>query len=442
MNLSLRITALGTTAALLAALAPAGAFAASPYANQYVPPKLIVQAKPRKAIAGPGIVVLKVLVHTNGLHQVVKILRSSNPGDNAAAIDIANRSSYRPAHRGNRPVEAFYDFTLKFMGGSAAVASAQSTPEAQIAALIRSGKYAQVKSQADAQLLITPGNAVVLQQLATADYFLNDYAGAAAAFAKVPTIAKMYSAVAARAFSNAAVAVKGTNPTLALSYAARGLAMKKDANAFYALGMAQLANQQVVAAIANLKQARALAFAAPKTNLQSKVNLDAALLQAYIAAHDPVNAQKISTEIRVLDPTSPLPARILGASDIQAGLAAVKAGKRQEAVKNYEQAAALGDPQTTATADTLAVFALAGGKHPDYNKIQSYGEKAVAAAPNDAEANFAAGIALAGVWAGNHDAGTKAKSLRYLKKAQELAKAAGNEALVLQIATFIKSNIK
>ena len=61
---------------------------------------------------------MQVQVNADGSHKAIKVIRSTNPGDNAAAMDIAQNSSYRPAHRGSTPVTSFYDFTLKFNGKS------------------------------------------------------------------------------------------------------------------------------------------------------------------------------------------------------------------------------------------------------------------------------------------------------------------------------------
>ena len=68
---------------------------------------------------------------------------------------------------------------------------------------------------------------------------------------------------------------------------------------------------------------------------------------------------------------------------------------------------------------------------PDYKRMQAYADKALALKPNDAQANFAEGIALTGQWASSHDDGMKKKALEALNKADQQAKAEGNEALAL-----------
>ena len=73
--------------------------------------------------------------------------------------------------------------------------------------------------------------------------------------------------------------------------------------------------------------------------------------------------------------------------------------------------------------------------------MQAYAEKALAIKPNDAAANFAEGIALTAQWASSHDDATKKKAAAALDKADQQAKAEGNEALSLQIETFVKKNL-
>jgi hypothetical protein len=73
--------------------------------------------------------------------------------------------------------------------------------------------------------------------------------------------------------------------------------------------------------------------------------------------------------------------------------------------------------------------------------MQSYADKALALAPNNAQANFAEGIALTGQWAGSHNDGTKKQAADAMAKADQQAKADGNEALALQVETFIKNNL-
>jgi tetratricopeptide (TPR) repeat protein len=123
------------------------------------------------------------------------------------------------------------------------------------------------------------------------------------------------------------------------------------------------------------------------------------------------------------------------------GVDAAAAKNYPEALKNFDQAAATGDPEVAVTADTQAAFVIAKMDKPDWKQMQSYADKAIALKPNDAPANYAEGIALTGQWAASHDDATKKKALDALNKADSLAKQSGNEALSLQIETFIKQSL-
>jgi hypothetical protein len=80
----------------------------------------------------------------------------------------------------------------------------------------------------------------------------------------------------------------------------------------------------------------------------------------------------------------------------------------------------------------------------DYGKVKAYADKALAINPNDALANYAEGVALAGQWVlGNKsDAGLKAQALAALNKAKASAQSSGNFSLSLNIDNFIKSTLQ
>jgi tetratricopeptide (TPR) repeat protein len=422
------------------------------YATEFVPAKLIKEGTTSTTIAGSGKVVVQVQVNADGSHKVTKIISSTNSGDNAAATEIANSSTYRRARRGTTPMTAFYDFTLRFNGrtvvrsssGSTGVslAGATLTPAAsQVAALIRAGRYAQAKSKAQMDLLSSPGDDSLREMLGVAAYDSGDFATAAAAFDKVATIGGQFHAPAAQSFAAAAVKGATDNPEQSLAYAQKAVALVPDTNSHFALGVAQLANNDAAAALASLKAAHDTAMADSKIPLASKVNIDAELLQAYLANNDEQDAQTIAAAIKQLDPTSTAGARAMGASLLKSGQAAAVAKDTPTALHDYDQAAAVGDPAIAVTANVLAAFAVAQSAKPDYKRMQSYADKAIALQPDNPQANFAEGIALAGQWASSHDDGAKKKAADALAKADQLAKAAGNEALSLQIETFVKQNL-
>ena len=448
MNQSLRVLSIAVATLLTVGQIPALA----QYATEFVPAKLINEGKTSTTIAGSGKVVVQVQVNADGSHKVTKIISSTNSGDNAAAIEIANSSTYRPARRGTTKITAVYDFTLRFSGrtvvrsssGSSGVSlsGASLTPAAsQVAALIRAGQYAQAKSKAQMGLLSSPGDDSLREMLGVASYDSGDFAAASAAFDKVATIGEQFRSAAAQSFAAAAVKGASDNPEQSLAYAQKALALAPDTNSRFALGVAQLANNESAAALASLKAAHDMAMADSKIPLASKVNIDAELLQAYLANNDVQDAQGIAAQIKQLDPSSTAGARAMGASLLKSGQAAAVAKDTATALRDYDQAAASGDPTIAVTANVLAAFAIAQGAKPDYKRMQSYADKAIALQPDNPQANFAEGIALTAQWSSSHDDGTKKRAADALAKADQQAKAQGNEALSLQIETFVKQNL-
>lgn len=433
----------------------AGIPALAQYANEFVPAKLLHQGTTTKPIVGSGKVVVQVEVHSDGSHRAIKVISSTNSGDNAAAMEIAQNSSYRPAHRGSTPVTAFYDFTLQFNGKSVANAadegseSGSSVPAggslsgaaSQVASLIRAKQYSQAKSKAQMELLSSPGDESLRQMLGVAAFDSGDYATAAAAFDKVGTVGQQFKPIAAQSLARGAVDVASTDPTKALDYAQKAVALDPSTNSKYALGQAQLASKQYADAIATLKQVHAAAFADPKTPTSAKVAIDTALMNAYLQTKDTQDMQAMAAEAKQLDPNSTLPGRVIGSGLLNAGVEAANAKNYDEAFKDFDQAAAGGDPEVAVTAYTQAAFLVARMDKPDYKRMQAYADKALALKPNDAAANFAEGIALTGQWASSHDDGTKKKAADALDKADQQAKAEGNEALSLQIESFVKKNL-
>jgi tetratricopeptide (TPR) repeat protein len=438
-------------AALAAATVALGALpAVAQYANEFTPAKLIKQGTTSTDIAGSGLVIVQVQVNADGTHKAIKVIKTTNSGDNSAALDIAQNSTYRPAHRGATPVTAFYDFTLRFNGKS--VASSQSggggggsaglSPAATaVANLIRTKNYDQAKAKAQAGLLSAPDDQSLRQMLGIAAFDSGDVTMAAQAFDKVPTIGKQFQPAAAASFAAASVSVADQNATEALGYAQKAVALNPDANSRFALGTAQLANKQYTDAIATLKSVHDTAMNDPKLSKAAKVNIDARLMSAYLATGDSKNAQAIANEIKQLDPSSTLPGRVLGNTYLKMGVDAGTAQKYDDALKYYDMAAAQGDPEVAVTADTEAAFLITKTPKPDFKKMQAYADKAIAIKPDDPQANFAEGIAYAGQWTQSHDDSQKKKALDALNHADSLAKAAGNEALALSIETFIKNNL-
>ena len=207
---------LGAGACAAGLLLPLGASAQSNGTeNYYTPPKIKKQGTSQTPLAGNGKVLVKVLVNPDGTFKVQGVITSTNHGDDAAALEIARSSSYVPAVRGPKKVVAFYDFTLKFTGGSTvsggqAEGSELGRYEMELHAANYTGAQAGLKAYVEAH----PGDPKAELDLAVADTFLNDDAAAAAAFDKVGTIPANYKAVAAKAYIQNAVNLLNNKDTV------------------------------------------------------------------------------------------------------------------------------------------------------------------------------------------------------------------------------------
>jgi len=219
------------------------------------------------------------------------------------------------------------------------------------------------------------------------------------------------------------------------------------------LGSAELASGDTSSAVADLQKARTMAMADSKTDLNSKVNIDAALMQAYLKANDTPSMQTIKDEIMRLDPTNTTVKRMIGNQYLAAGNAASTAGKHEEAVADFILATKQGDNDVAVTGYASAALEentlIGAQKTPavpnDYlTKMKPYADQAVALNPNDALANYAFGVTMAGAWitGGKQKVDFKNQALDALNKAKSEAQAQGNIGLALNIDNFIKQNIQ
>lgn len=428
-----------TLAALGAAGIVAGAVPAlAQYENQYTPAKVSKQGTTTHDIAGSGVVTVQVQVNADGSHKVVKVIRTTNAGDNAAALDIAQSSTYIPAKRGKNAVTAFYDYELKFNGKSVAspdqdLATGGSTQA--IYDLVHAGKYKDAIAKANAALASSPGDPAVLQLLGVAQFYDDDYASAATSFTKAGTIRKDFEPVAAQAYAIGAVKTAQANPAQALDFAHRAVELSNDSNSKFALGVALIANKQYSDALVPLKTVHDSV-----TDPKIKLNVDQELLQAYLATNDEADANTTAAEMKSLDPQGgDLAAHAIATHYLQAGNVALNAKNYDEALKNYDAAANAGSAADAVTANTGAALAILQMQKPDFEKAKEYALKAVTAAPDNVQANYFAGVSYASIYASSHNKDDRTQALNYLNKSDQLAKASGNTALAQRIEAQIKN---
>src|SRR5262249_38781048 len=89
----------------------------------FLTPKLVTRGSNTTPLAGAGSVTVQVMVKKDGTFPVGKVIKSTNEGDNTAALEIAKPSTYAPATRDGKKVDAYYDFELAFNGDTAATGS-------------------------------------------------------------------------------------------------------------------------------------------------------------------------------------------------------------------------------------------------------------------------------------------------------------------------------
>lgn len=413
--------------------------------GEVMPPHVVHMGTHSSPTTGNGKVRVQIQVNADGSHTVTRIISSTNHGDDQAAREVAESSTYRPATCSGHPMAYFYDPYFEFHGSS--VSSTEETAGAggaesgsittRVEGLIRSGQYDTAKSIAQSALASHPDDPHLLQLLGLAEYYAHDYDDAAAAFAKAGTPEHIYASVASQSYAQAAVHLSDTNPQLALTYANSAVAIDHGANSRFSLGVAQIANKQYAQAIATLQSVHAIIFADAHTDLQTRYGLDQRILQAYIGAGDLAAAQPIMDEMHRLEPSNNYPTQEVGVLYINQGNTAASAQNIDLAISLYEKAAALGDSQIADIAYDRAAIALAGQSHIDSGRLKGYADKALALKPDDPIANFFEGFAYAQQYAASHSATDKQQALLYLNKADTLAKAAGNQSLATQAEHII-----
>lgn len=399
------------------------------YANQYYPARLVKQAASSVEPKGAGRVTVQVLVHPNGTFKVIRVIRSTNPGDNAAALDIARRSKYAPASKGGHKVQAFYDFSVSFGAQNVSAAAAA------IDKMLVAKEWAQAKAAATQDLATHPDDQLVQAQLGVADAFAGNIAGAVAAFDKAGTIAPQYAGIAMQAYALNATSIAEKDPKAAVAQAQRAVALGKDYDSYYALGVAEYADYNNTAALAALKTAQQLAKSEnPPAPPKSVANIDEELMLVYMAQHDNADAQKVAADLNATDPT--LGKKVTAYSyDMQA--AAMQRAKNYNGAIAMFRQAAKADPQWAgATEYTKIAILYASEPIPDYLNAKAAADKAIADDGNFALAYYIGGVALYenALTAGN--ANSEEDANIYLRKAHDLAQNQGNKKLAKSAAFF------
>jgi Tfp pilus assembly protein PilF len=428
-----RPTSLAVIAAFAAAAAPH--IAAAQTAVFYVPPKLASRGTNTTPIAGKGSVTIKVFVHANGKAVVpAKVSKSTNHLNDAAALEIARTSTYKPATKDGKPADAFYTFILNFNSAGSAVGDSGSdftdTTLAHAAALERTGNYGGAKAELNTYLQGKPDDQQANMLLGVADAFTDDYAASAAAFDKSGTIPPKYKTLAGRTYANAAVAaLKANDDDTAIADASKSIDLTPSADAYNIRGNAEYAQKKYDPAVADLEKARDMATQAKADNKQLAI-IETNLTAAYMGAGQTDKGLAMAKDVTRLDPSITQTGDIVAQYYNDKATDLVKSGDRKGAADSLD-AGAQAAPKFAVQLYGNAAMILASDAKPDWKVVKAEADKALAIDPNDARSNYVAGVALA------NDKDTK-DALTYLSKAQASAKTGNDANLSKQIDAALK----
>jgi tetratricopeptide (TPR) repeat protein len=403
--------------ALAVTVSPPGASAQT--GTYYTPPKIIKQGTAASPIVGDGAVTIQVFVKKNGAIGTVKVEKSTNHGDDAAALEIAKSSTYKPGVRDGKAIDAFYTMALKFNGSSVVNDTGTGSSDLVAAnALVRANKFAEAKTALDAYLLGHPGDKAAEALLGVSDSYLKDNAGAVAAFDAAGTLPDNFiKVVAAQAYAAAAVdALKAKNNDLAIALADKALALQSNVNTLFIQGTAYANAQRFPQAIATLEKAKSQATAghADAATLNA---IDASLVTSYIFGGQVDKGVALAKELKARDPSNTRVDDALATYYNQQAIAAMQAGKKAEAVTDLENAARA-VPSRAAVLYVAAANILSQGDKPDWKAVKAEADKALAVSPTDPRANYVAGIALANQIDPKTPKPDTAPALAYLNKAK------------------------
>ena len=408
---SLRLLVPALCAFAVASLAPPASAQTSTF---YTPPKMIKQGAATSPIAGNGAVTVQVFIKKDGSIGSVKIEKSTNHADDAAAMEIAKGSTYKPGMRDAKAIDAFYTMALKFNGSSVVNDTGTNSNQLLAAnALIHANKFSDAKTQLDEYLVAHPGDKDAEALLGVADGYLSDNAGASAAFDAAGTIPDRFKSVAAKAYADAAVdALKAKSNDQAIALAGKALALQQNVNTLYIRGTAYGNAQQYPAAIADLEKAKAQAVSghADAATLNA---IDASLATSYVLGGEADKGLALAQDIKRRDPSYTRIDDTLATYYNRQAVDAMKAGNRTLAVTDLENAAKA-VPTRAVVLYVQAANVLSQGDKPDWKAVKAEVDKALAVDPNDARANYVAGIALA-------NQGDGKNAIVYLQKAKAAA---------------------
>lgn len=399
----------------------------------FVPAKILTKGTNTTAIAGDGEVKVQVLVKKDGSFEVQKVESSTNPADNAAALEVAKTSTYQPATSGGKPADSFYTYVVRFAGSTASGPSTAtpSTAGAQSPqALIVAGHYAQAKAQLQAALQANPNDAQANLLLGVADTYLNADADAVAAYEKAGTIPPQYRGIAAQAYEkNATELLNAQKDSDALTVAQKAVELAPDSfSGYYVRGTAESNTGNYAAGQTDLQKAQTLAQSA-KADDKTQSVIAYNLMVAQLNAGDTTQAAQTAKDVVRFDSSKQdLVDKALVNGFNSNAQTMVKAGKVDDAVALLESAAKT-YPSYAGQLYAQAAAAMTYAKTPDWKRVKSEADKAISSDPTGGFANYLAGLALA-------NSGDLKGAKNYIDKAKTSADYKSDAGFAKQVDTL------
>jgi TonB family protein len=399
----------------------------------YRPPKVLALGKHTADTPAAGTVQVKVFVKPDGSVGSVTVEKSTNHADDAAALQVAKSSKYRPGALDAKPGGFFYTMSLHFTKTSVS----SGDPEAagggidQARALIRQGDYAQAKTMLGTYLGAHPNDREAETQLGVADVFLNDPAGAATAFDAAGTVPSNYTALAVKAYRDDALAALGTKSfDAAAGFASKAIALTPgDFNLLYIRGTAYASGQHFPEAITDLEKAKSLAAASTATP-ETRLLIDKSLAQVYLLGGQTEKGMALAQEVKKRDPAAGAElGQAIAESYAKQAAADTADSKIDLAVTAFESAATADPPRAALFYYEAAATMTKVGK-PDWKSVRAESDKSLAVDPTSARTNYLAGVAAA-------NSGDKAAAIVYLQKAK--ANVGTDATLGVQVDAALKA---
>lgn len=409
-----RLLACGVLAALPAvASAQTGVY--------FTPAKIVKTGTNTTPAPAAGAVSVKVFVRKNGSFTVSGVASSTNPADNAAALEVAKNSSYKPAIKDGKTVDSFYTFRVKFAGdgasntGDAGDASdaGGSGPTAAAFASIGSGKYDLAKTQLAPYLAAHPDDRTANLLLGVASGFAGDAMTAAPAFDKAGTLPSKYRVLAIQMYVKAgSESVRAGKNDDGVAFASKAIALDPTSiDGYNVRGTAQANAGKFEPAIADFEKSKSLAIAA-KIDPKIVATIELNLMTAQLSAGQFDAGTASGKDVVHLDPA--LQAKVTSLTEhlyLNSAITMANAGNRTDAIARLESGATA-YPGSAGEMYAEAAFLMAAGTPVDWKKVKTEADRSLAVEPENGRANFVAGVALA------NDKASNDAVLPYLNKAK------------------------